>query len=196
MPDLHIANLYLKEDLYNSATIFNISTQKPTIRLSTCLKIGKIEAGTNGGTLNSNLSKSATYNYYNHKMDLTFRWLREKMHFNAGVSFQPQHSTLTYSQGNYQVDTTRNVFNFTPTLDFSYNFSKTSRLRIRYRGRSSQTQYELIYFQLQIILILLTLQLEILGLSLHLPTNYVWSIIFSNLKLNGVCSLSSISEMY
>ena len=98
----------------------------------------KIDAGTDGGTLNSNLSKSATYNYYNHKMDLSFRWLREKMHFNAGVSFQPQHSTLTYSQGNYQVDTTRNVFNFTPTLDFRYKFSKTSQLRIRYRGRSSQ----------------------------------------------------------
>ncbi|BCI64349.1 uncharacterized protein BN472_02724 [Tannerella sp. CAG:118] len=98
----------------------------------------KIDAGTEGGSLNSNLSKSATYNYYNHKMDLSFRWLREKMHFNAGVSFQPQHSTLTYSQGNYQVDTTRNVFNFTPTLDFRYKFSKTSQLRIRYRGRSSQ----------------------------------------------------------
>ena len=97
-----------------------------------------IDGGTAGGTLNSDLSKSAIYNYYNHQAELSFRWIREKMHFNVGVSFQPQRSTLSYTQGDYQVDTVRNVFNFTPTLDFRYRFSKTSQLRIRYRGRTSQ----------------------------------------------------------
>ena len=91
-----------------------------------------------GGTFNSDLSKSATYNYYNHQAEITFRWIREKMRFNVGMSFQPQRSTLSYTQGEYQVDTVRNVFNFTPTLDFRYRFSKTSQLRIRYRGRTSQ----------------------------------------------------------
>lgn len=90
------------------------------------------------GTFNSDLSKSATYNYYNHQAEITFRWIREKMRFNVGMSFQPQRSTLSYTQGEYQVDTVRNVFNFTPTLDFRYRFSKTSQLRIRYRGRTSQ----------------------------------------------------------
>ena len=97
-----------------------------------------LDGNTSGGTLNTDLSKNATYNYYNHQLDVSFRWIREKMRFNIGMSFQPQRSTLSYSQGDYQVDTVRNVFNFTPTLDFRYRFSKTSQLRIRYRGRSSQ----------------------------------------------------------
>ena len=97
-----------------------------------------IDGDKTGGTFNSDLSKSATYNYYNHQAEITFRWIREKMRFNVGMSFQPQRSTLSYTQGEYQIDTVRNVFNFTPTLDFRYRFSKTSQLRIRYRGRTSQ----------------------------------------------------------
>lgn len=38
----------------------------------------------NPGVLNNDLSKSAAYNYYNHQMDVTFRWIREKMRLNAG----------------------------------------------------------------------------------------------------------------
>lgn len=92
----------------------------------------------NQGVLNNDLSKSAAYNYYNHQVDVTFRWIREKMRFNAGVSFQPQKSDLSYKKGTLDTLTVRNVFNFTPTLDFRYNFSKTSQLRLRYRGKASQ----------------------------------------------------------
>lgn len=87
---------------------------------------------------NSDLSKRAEYNYYNHQGEIQLRWIREKMRFNIGASFQPQRSTLSYTMGDYSVDTVRTVFNFTPTLDFRYNFSKTSQLRVSYRGRSSQ----------------------------------------------------------
>lgn len=52
----------------------------------------------NPGVLNNDLSKSAAYNYYNHQMDVTFRWIREKMRLNAGVSFQPQKSDLSYKK--------------------------------------------------------------------------------------------------
>ena len=96
------------------------------------------DGGSAGGTLNADLSQNAIYNYYNHQAELSFRWIREKMRFNIGVSFQPQRSTLSYTKGEYQIDTVRNVFNFTPTLDFRYRFSKTSQLRIRYHGRTSQ----------------------------------------------------------
>lgn len=92
----------------------------------------------NPGVLNNDLSKSAAYNYYNHQMDVTFRWIREKMRLNAGVSFQPQKSDLSYKKGDLDTTTVRNVFNFTPTFDFRYNFSKTSQLRLRYRGQASQ----------------------------------------------------------
>ena len=94
--------------------------------------------GTAGGSFNADLSQNAIYNYYNHQAEVSFRWIREKMRFNIGMSFQPQRSTLSYTKGEYQIDTVRNVFNFTPTLDFRYRFSKTSQLRIRYRGRTSQ----------------------------------------------------------
>ena len=87
---------------------------------------------------NTDLSKSAEYNYYNHQAEVQLRWIRQKMRFNVGASFQPQRSTLSYTMGDYSVDTVRTVFNFTPTLDFRYNFSKTSQLRVNYRGRSSQ----------------------------------------------------------
>lgn len=84
------------------------------------------------------LSKYATYKYYNHQIDLAVRWVREKFLMNAGLSFQPQRTTLSYQKGTYMTDTVRNVFNFTPTFNFRYRFSKTSQLRINYYGRSSQ----------------------------------------------------------
>lgn len=60
------------------------------------------------------------------------------MQLNVGGSFQPQNTKLSYKQGDLDTAVVRKVFNFTPTLDFRYNFSKTSQLRVNYRGRSSQ----------------------------------------------------------
>lgn len=90
------------------------------------------------GVYNKDLSKSAAYNYYNHQMDVTFRWIREKMRMNVGMAFLPQKSELSYKKGELDTMTVRNVFNFTPTFDFRYKFSKTSQLRVRYHGRTSQ----------------------------------------------------------
>lgn len=86
-----------------------------------------VNDGLNGNTqgeYNADLSKNAVYNYYNHQMDVTFRWVREKMSLNAGLSFQPQKSDLSYKKGELDTMTVRNVFNFTPTFDFRYKFSK------------------------------------------------------------------------
>lgn len=90
------------------------------------------------GVLDKENSKSAHYTYYNHQAELALRWIREKMRLNVGVSFQPQKTELSYKKGDLDTVTVRNVFNFTPTLDFRYKFNKTSQLRINYRGRSSQ----------------------------------------------------------
>lgn len=90
------------------------------------------------GVLDKENSKSAHYTYYNHQAELALRWIREKMRLNVGVSFQPQETELSYKKGDLDTVTVRNVFNFTPTLDFRYKFNKTSQLRINYRGRSSQ----------------------------------------------------------
>lgn len=84
------------------------------------------------------LDRKADYIYYTHDVDLSFRKIREKYQFSLGVNLQPQRSTLSYKLGQYNVDTTRTVFNFSPTLDFRYKFSKMSQLRVMYRSRTSQ----------------------------------------------------------
>lgn len=88
------------------------------------------------------LSKDAKYHYYNHDITVNIRLIREKYQLTAGGSFQPQKSTLSYKRGEYMIDTTRHVFNFTPTVDFRYRFSKVSQLRFSYRGSSSQPSME------------------------------------------------------
>ena len=88
------------------------------------------------------LGKYAEFRYYNHDASVSLRFIREKYQLSAGMSFQPQHSVLSYKRGDYMIDTTRNVFNFAPNLDLRVRFSKVSQLRLTYRGRSSQPSME------------------------------------------------------
>ena len=91
------------------------------------------------GVFDKEQSKSAHYDYFNHQVDVSLRWIKaKKMQMNVGVSFLPQNTKLAYKKGDVDVVTKRNVFNVTPTFDFRYTPSKTSQLRINYRGRSSQ----------------------------------------------------------
>lgn len=88
------------------------------------------------------LGRYAEYRYYNHDASVALRFIREKWQLSSGISLQPQHTVLSYKRGDYMVDTTRNVFNFAPNIDFRYRFSKVSQLRFTYRGRSSQPSME------------------------------------------------------
>jgi hypothetical protein len=88
------------------------------------------------------LCKYAEYNYYNHDITTSLRFVREKYQLSVGMSFQPQNSKLSYRKGDYMIDTTRTVFNFAPNIDFRYRFSKVSQLRFTYRGRNSQPSME------------------------------------------------------
>lgn len=100
-----------------------------------------IEQGLEGqtdGVYNDDLSKNARYDYINHQIDVSYKWITENSQLNVGVSFQPQHTKLDYKKGELDTVSIRNVMNFTPTLDFRFKFSKTSQLRVDYRGRSSQ----------------------------------------------------------
>ena len=86
----------------------------------------------------SALSRYSEYKNYTHNIELMFRKIHEKYNFNVGVMFQPQSSKFIQDYQGIYVDTTRTVFNVTPTLDFRYRFSKVSNLRINYRGSTSQ----------------------------------------------------------
>ena len=88
------------------------------------------------------LSKYAEYRTYSHEGSVTLRFNREKYQLSAGINLEPQHTVLSYKRGDYMIDTTRNVFNFAPNVDFRYRFSKVSQLRFQYRGRSSQPSME------------------------------------------------------
>lgn len=96
------------------------------------------EAGMKDGVFNADLSKYAVYYYYNHQVNLSYKWITENSRLNVGVSFLPQNTKLDYKKGDLDTLSTRKVFNFTPTLDYRYRFSKTSSLHVTYKGRSSQ----------------------------------------------------------
>jgi hypothetical protein len=66
------------------------------------------------------------------------RIVRKAYNFNVGVQLLPQKSHFIYDYQNQHFDITRNVTNFTPTLDFRWKKSATGQLRFTYRGRSQQ----------------------------------------------------------
>ena len=83
------------------------------------------------------LSRYSEYKNYNHSIELMLRIIRQKYNFNVGVNFMPQKSHYTQNYRGIAVDTVRSVFNFTPTADFRYKFSRQHQLRFTYRGSSS-----------------------------------------------------------
>lgn len=88
--------------------------------------------------LDADLSKYAEYKNYIHQIDLTFRLIQTKFRLSAGFMVQPQQSKFIQNYLGVNVDTTRNVTNFSPTLDFRYKFNKQHQLRINYRGTTTQ----------------------------------------------------------
>ena len=77
--------------------------------------------------------------YSNHLFNVAIRTSRRKYNYNIGADLEPQksvsHSVLKDDPEN-QLE--RSVFNFSPTVNFRYKFSKRTRLQIVYRGKSRQ----------------------------------------------------------
>lgn len=85
------------------------------------------------------LSQYSVYRNYNHTMSLSLRKVTDAYNFSVGIDLLPQHSVLDYKYMGTEYPTiTRNVFNFSPNLNFRYEFDKQTNLRITYRGRTSQ----------------------------------------------------------
>lgn len=89
-----------------------------------------------------NQSKYAEYKTYNHEAMVGLRVIRPLYQLNAGMSFQPQNTRLTYRKGETDTVSVRHVFNFSPNIDLRFRFSKVSQLRFIYRGSSSQPGME------------------------------------------------------
>ena len=88
--------------------------------------------------LDTDLSRFSEYTTNTHIFELMMRVIRQKYNLNFGVQLQPQSTHFVQNYQGVYTDTTRNVTNFTPTLNFRYKFSKVSQLRIDYRANTSQ----------------------------------------------------------
>lgn len=86
----------------------------------------------------SALSRFSEYKNYTHNIQLMFRMIRNTWQLNAGVEMQPQRSHYVQDYQGVRVDTTRTVFNISPTFDFRYRFNKVSNLRLNYSTRTTQ----------------------------------------------------------
>ena len=87
-------------------------------------------------------SKYAEYKKYNHDARVTFRVNRETWRLSAGMAFRPQHTKMEYVKGKTDTVAIRNVFNFSPEVDFRYQPQKQTQLRFSYRGRTSDPSME------------------------------------------------------
>ena len=85
-------------------------------------------------------SRFSEYKNYTHQFDVMFRLIRDNYQLNAGVMFQPQKSHFIQDYNLVHADTTRTVFNVSPTFDFRYRPNYTTELRINYRGTTQQPQ--------------------------------------------------------
>ena len=88
--------------------------------------------------LDDDLSRFAEYKNYIHELRVTLRWIRQKYQLNAGLMLQPQTSKFIQRYQGINIDTTRHVLNFSPTLNLRYRFTRQEQLRVEYRGSTSQ----------------------------------------------------------
>ncbi len=88
--------------------------------------------------LDQRLSRSSAYTNHTHELEMMLRFVGKSYKFNVGFMAQPQSSHFTQTYLGQHADTTRRVFNVSPTLEFRYKFSDVSQLRINYRGTTSQ----------------------------------------------------------
>ncbi len=86
----------------------------------------------------ASLSRFSEYKNYIHTAEVMLRIVRDSYNFNIGVQMVPQSSKYVQRYLGVSVDTTRTVFNITPTADFRWKISDVSQLRFNYRGQTSQ----------------------------------------------------------
>ena len=84
------------------------------------------------------LCRMSEYKNYNHTGEVMLRIVRKAYNFNVGFQVLPQKTHFLYDYQSQHFDITRNVTNFTPTVDFRWKKSATGQLRFTYRGRTQQ----------------------------------------------------------
>lgn len=98
-----------------------------------------LDSVTNEYTYDSIYSNRLSNSFYTEQMELNYRWITQRSDLTAGVRvLASQTHTTTYYGDVLHQDTLINAWNWSPTINFKYNFGKKEFARIRYRGTVSQ----------------------------------------------------------
>jgi len=76
--------------------------------------------------------------YQNHDIRLQYRWVDSKVRLNIGVNLQPQVNAVDYTKGWKHYDLKRTFFNWSPTINFRYRFTRQHQVEARYGGQTGQ----------------------------------------------------------
>lgn len=90
------------------------------------------------------LSRSATNVSRNHTFTLQFRYNGEKSNFNVGFNFMPQYTGMDNFQymGKVIGDTSRVVYNWSPSINYRYRWNRQQSIQITLRTNTSQPSME------------------------------------------------------
>ena len=90
------------------------------------------------------LSRSATNVSRNHTLTLQFRYNFEKSNINIGVNFMPQYTGMDNFQymGKIIGDTSRVVYNWSPSINYRYRFDRQKSVQVTLRTNTSQPSME------------------------------------------------------
>ena len=93
---------------------------------------------------NSTLSRTATNVSRNHTLTLQFRYNGDKSNFNVGVNFMPQYTGMDNFQymGKVIGDTSRVVYNWSPSVNYRYRWTRQKSIQVTLRTNTSQPSME------------------------------------------------------
>lgn len=83
-------------------------------------------------------SRYATYRYDNHNANIGIRFNEGDVRLNAGLSVNPEHTSMDYKKGVVDTHVTRTVFNVSPQVRLRWNMNRTRRLEFNFNSGSSQ----------------------------------------------------------
>lgn len=86
------------------------------------------------------LSRFSTDEQINQNIDAQLRRVTDNYNLNVGFSLQPQTRHMVQTFMGVPIDTVRTVFNWTPTVNYRYRWTKQRSLRVNYRGRSQEPE--------------------------------------------------------
>ena len=90
--------------------------------------------------LSERLSRFSIDEQLNQNIVAQFRRVTDNYNVNVGFELQPQTRHMDQQYQGIHIDTTRTVFNWTPTLNYRYRFTKQRSLNVNYRGRSQEPE--------------------------------------------------------